>query len=285
MKVCSIEGGIYLKETFSIILLISTGLLGACRAQEVQNQPTVEIPIQEIDIVTSEQLQESNQDNPIRQQLSYLPNDKFLDSIHYLTTPDSLTKEITEFIFYLTFNGPLPEDFEKIEDADNQILLSNAILSTAYLNSQSLTNQEQIDYIISNGLDYHILREHVEKTSQFLYGSSIILPLNATDSSFPWIDSLDAYEVIPRGINIYNPVVLSIEENESYYEVVTVIPRKVEYDDVAYFGDLNSSDVSSYNSLETVIPHCQKRKFILTKGEHGTFTLSAYYLLDYESNK
>lgn len=37
---------------------------------------------------------------------------------------------------------------------------------------------------------------------------------------------------------MYNPVVLSIEESEDYYEVVAVFPRTVVYESEAYVGDI-----------------------------------------------
>lgn len=218
--------------------------------------------------------------SPIRKELPYSLSSKFSDSIQYASPPDPLTKEITEFMFYVTFNGPFTEAFESIELADKDTLLINALLSTSYIDSQSISDQEQLNYIESEGLNYHILREHVVKTSELLYGDLIGLPLEAITSPYQWKESLYAYEVLGRGIDIYNPVVLSIEESEDYYEVVAVFPRTVVYESEAYVGDISTEDSMVYFSLEEVIPHCRKSKFILTKDENEHFTLSSHHFLD-----
>lgn len=219
-------------------------------------------------------------DSPIRKELPYSLNSKFLDSIQYMSPPDPLTKEITEFIFYVTFNGPFTQSFESVELADKDTLLINALLSTSYIDSQSISDQEQLNYLESEGLNFYILREHLVKTSELLYGDLIGLPSDTITSPFQWKESLYAYEVFGRGIDIYNPVVLSIEESEDHYEIVAVFPRTVLYEIEAYVGDITTEDSTVYYSLKDVIPHCRKSKFILTKDENEHFTLSSHYLLN-----
>lgn len=254
------EGGLFLKIFFSLISLFF--VLGCSNK-----------------LVYSESIPpEFN--SPLRKELPYSLNNKFLESIQYTSLPDPLTKEITEFIFYVTFSGPFTEAFENIESADKDTLLINALLSTSYIDSQSILDQEQINYIESERLDSHILREHVVETSEILYGDLIGLPLDVITSPYRWDESLYAYEVLGRGLDIYNPVVLSIEESEDYYEVIAVFPRTVVYESEAYVGDATIEDSMVYHSLEEVIPHCRKSKFILTKSGNERFTLSSHYFLD-----
>lgn len=122
--------------------------------------------------------------SPIRKELPYSLNSKFLDSIQYTSPPNPLTKEITEFIFYVTFSGPFTQSFENVELADKDTLLINTLLSTSYIVSQWISDQEQLSYIESEGLNYHSLREHVVKTCELLYGNLIELPLETITSPY-----------------------------------------------------------------------------------------------------